>query len=68
MTKKKDEMSQPRGVSLKVSEWREVESIADKLNVKPGNVAQYAIRYFLKQYKAGEIKPVTKTTKELPEL
>jgi len=68
MPKKPDEMAQSRGVSLKTSEWQDIDQIADDLDWKPGAVSQYALRYFLKAWRNGEIKTKTRTTKELPEL
>lgn len=59
-----------RGVGLKVSEWGEVEAIAGELGMTPHAVSAYLLRYGLKAYRAGKIKPETKTKKitNLPEL
>ena len=63
-----DDIVKPRGVGLKISEWQEVDEIADELGWKPHAVLVYAVRYFLKAYRDGEIKTKTRTTKELPEI
>jgi hypothetical protein len=57
-----------RGVGLKASEWAELEKIADDAGIKPHAVAAYAIRYFLKDYRAGKIKPQAKKIQSLPDL
>ena len=51
------------GVSLKGSEWAEIEKIAAELNTKRGALAALFVRYAVKEYKAGKMK--TKTTKTL---
>ena len=51
------------GVSLKASEWTEIEKIAAELNMKRGALAALFVRYAVKEYKAGKMK--TKTTKTL---
>jgi hypothetical protein len=63
----KDRIS-ARGVGLKSSEWAELEKIAQDAGLKPHAVAAYAIRYFLKDYRAGKIKPQAKKIQTLPEL
>jgi hypothetical protein len=69
MTKKDpDDLVKTRGLGLKQSEWGDIDKIAADLDWKQHAVVVYAVRYFLKQYHAGKIKTVTKTTKELPEL
>jgi len=58
-----------RGVGLKKSEWAELEKIAAELgDMTLHAVTAYGVRYFLKQYQAGKIKPETKKTQSLPEL
>jgi hypothetical protein len=65
---KKDDVIKPRGVGLKQSEWAELEKIAQDAGMKPHAVAAYAVRYFLKDYHAGKIKPEKKEIQSLPEL
>ena len=57
-----------RGVGLKESEWAELQKVADELGTNLHAVTAYGVRYFLKAYKAGKIKPETKETQALPEL
>ena len=58
-----------RGVGLKKSEWAELKKIAGELGGETLHaVSAYAIRYFLKAYRAGKIKPETKRTQTLPQL
>ena len=63
-----DDIIKARGVGLKVSEWDELQTIAGELDLTLHAVSAYAVRYFLKHYKAGKIKPEAKKTLELPEL
>ncbi|MEA3349927.1 MAG: hypothetical protein U9Q82_04835 [Chloroflexota bacterium] len=55
-----------RGVGLRESEWKEIEQIAGELNTTPHGLAVYAIRDFVKKYKAGDIE--TQKTQTLPGL
>jgi len=56
-----------RGVGLKKSEWAELEKIATELGgMTLHAVTAYGVRYFLKAYRAGKIKPVS--TQTLPDL
>ena len=57
-----------RGVGLKESEWAELQKVAKELGTNLHAVTAYGVRYFLKAYKAGKIKPETKETQALPEL
>lgn len=57
-----------RGVGLKESEWAELEKIAAELSMTLHAVSAYGVRYFLKAYQAGKIKPETKRTQTLPDL
>ncbi|MGD8404330.1 MAG: hypothetical protein PVJ21_11760 [Anaerolineales bacterium] len=41
----------PRGVGPKISEWQEVDEIADELDWMPHAVLVYAVRYFLKAWR-----------------
>ncbi len=66
--KKVEDSVRARGVGLKLSEWEEVEQIADDLGIKPYALAGYAIRYFLKAYREGKIKTETRKTQTLPDL
>lgn len=51
------------GVTLKASEWAEIESLAASLSMKRGPLAVSLLRYGLQALKAGKIK--TKTSKTL---
>lgn len=44
------------GVGLKEGEVAELDKIVDKLDITRNALMRYAIRYFLSQYNAGEIK------------
>ena len=68
MAKKEKDLVKSRGIGLKISEWQEIDQIADELGWKSGEVLLYAVRYFLKKWHDGEIETTTRTTKELPEL
>jgi hypothetical protein len=68
MATKKDDIIKARGVGLKVSEWQELEHIAKELGVTVHSLTSYGVRYFLKDYRQGKIKPETKKTQSLPEL
>jgi hypothetical protein len=57
-----------RGVGLKISEWEELEGIRRELGITLHAVTAYAVRYFLKAYREGKIKPEKRTTQNLPEL
>jgi hypothetical protein len=57
-----------RGVGLKLSEWAQLEQIAGELGITLHAVTAYAVKYFLKAYQEGKIKPEKKTTQSLPEL
>lgn len=63
-----DDIIKARGVGLKISEWAELEKIAGDLGLTLHAVSVYAMKYFLKQYQAGKIKPETKRTQTLPDL
>jgi hypothetical protein len=66
--KDKADIVKPKGVGLKDSEWRELEQIADKAGLKLHAITAYAVRYFLRDYRAGKIKPEKKTVQSLPDL
>lgn len=57
-----------RGVGLKESEWARLETIAGELDITLHAVSAYLLRYGLKAYDQGKIKPEQKKTMELPEL
>ena len=59
---------QARGIGLKASEWEEVEKIAAELGVTPHAILTYGVRYFLKAWHEGKIKPQVKKTQSLPDL
>jgi hypothetical protein len=65
---KKDDIIKARGVGLKISEWEELEGIRRELGITLHAVTAYAVRYFLKAYREGKIKPEKRTTQNLPEL
>ncbi len=65
---KKNDLIKPRGVGLKASEWAELEKIANDSGIKLHAVTAYAIRYFLKEYRAGKIKPQARKINSLPDL
>ena len=46
----------PVGVGLKEAEVAELDKIVEKLDITRNALMRYAIRYFLSQYSAGEIK------------
>lgn len=66
--KNQDDVIRSRGIGLKLSEWEEIDKIAEALEITPHAVAAYGIRYFMKDYKAGKIKTQTKKTETLPDL
>lgn len=68
MNKISNDKIQARGIGLKLSEWAEVDKIASELEITPHAVTSYGVRYFLKAYQEGKIKPHTKKTQTLPEL
>ena len=68
MAKKADDRIQSRGIGLKLSEWEEIDKIAAELELTPHAVTAYGIRYFLRDWHAGKIKPQVKKTHSLPEL
>ena len=68
MTRQTTDIVKTRGVSLKQTEWEEVEKIANDMGIKPHAVAQYAMRYFLKAHREGKIKTQTKKTVTFPDL
>jgi hypothetical protein len=68
MPKKHDDIIRSRGIGLKLSEWEEVDRIAAELEMTPHAVTAYGIRYFLKAWHEGKIKPGMKKTPTLPDL
>lgn len=68
MAKKTSDIVKTRGVSLKQSEWEEIEAIAHDLGTTPHAVGQYAVRYFLKAWHEGKVKTETRKTLTLPDL
>ncbi len=65
---KPTDIIQSRGIGLKQSEWGEVDKIAAELGITPHAVASYGVRYFLKAWDDGKIKPQVKKTQSLPDL
>jgi hypothetical protein len=55
----------PRGVALEAEEIAELESIAGQMNTSVHKILQYAVRDFLKRWRAGEIQPETETVTRL---
>lgn len=53
-----------RGVGLKLSEWQEIETLAEGLNMTPHALAVYLLRYGMTDLRAGKIKTKTTTTLE----
>ena len=47
------------GVGLKESELELLDRIADQLGVARNGLIRYAVRYFLKAYLAGDVRPET---------
>jgi hypothetical protein len=68
MARKTDDIVKTRGVSLKQTEWEEIERIAADLGITPHAVGQYGLRFFLKAWHEGKIKTATKKTVTLPDL
>jgi hypothetical protein len=68
MAKKSDDKISSRGVGLKASEWAVLEKLANELDTTPHAIAAYGIRYFLKAYDEGRIKPQLRKTHTLPDL
>jgi hypothetical protein len=70
MPKQTTDKIQARGIGLKASEWAEVEAIAADLDTTTHAILAYGVRYFLKHWRDGKIKPQTqvKKTKTLPDL
>lgn len=66
--KNQQDIIKPRGVGLKQKEWAELEKIAEESGTKSLAVAAYAIRYFLRDYRAGKIKSQAKKIHTLPDL
>jgi hypothetical protein len=54
-----------RGLGLKLSEWKEIDELAEKLQVTPHAVTVYGVRYFLEQHRAGKVKIQVQTKKTL---
>ena len=53
------------GVGLRKSEWQRYDEIAAEMQMTKHGVALFALRYFLKQYDAGEVETGTKPTFKL---
>jgi hypothetical protein len=66
--KTQDDIIRSRGIGLKLSEWEEIDKIAAELGITPHAVASYGVRYFLKAWHEGKIKPQVKKTQSLPDL
>jgi hypothetical protein len=56
-----DDPIKPRGIGLRVSEWAELEAIAETMHAKTNHLAAWAIRDFVKRYKSGDLPTETKT-------
>ena len=54
----------PRGIGLRVSEWKRLTQIGQELGMKPHALVMVIIRDWVKRYEAGEIK--TETGRRLP--
>ena len=68
MPKSHNDIIKTRGLGLKLSEWEDLEKIAAELEITPHAVAAYGVRYFLKAWREGKIKPQVKKTQSLPDL
>jgi LDH2 family malate/lactate/ureidoglycolate dehydrogenase len=70
MAKRDSDIIKSRGVGLKQSEWAEIDQIAAELDTTPHSIAAYGVRYFLKAWREGKVKPQThvKKTQTLPDL
>lgn len=55
-----------RGVGLRASEWKRMEEIAGELGMKPGSLAAFALRFFLRSYERGEVPIESKPRPKLP--
>ena len=51
-----------RGVGLRLSEWKRITEIAGELGMNTHELSVWALRYFIRQYAAGEIETETKKT------
>ena len=49
-----------KGVGLKESEWQELQEIGAEVGETQHAMTAYAVRYFLKQYRTGEIQLINK--------
>ena len=56
------------GVGLKESEWAELQKVADAFGTNLHAVTAYLLRYGLKEYKTGKIKPEKKQPVTFPDL
>ena len=65
MPLKSTDPTKPRGVSLRKSQWQEIEDIAESLGITRHAVASYFILRSLNEYKAGEFKLETTTQPKL---
>ena len=67
-TKRTDIQSQDspvitKGLGLRQNEWKELEELAHELGLQSRHaMTAYAVRYFLKQYRDGEIEMQSKPT------
>ena len=69
-TNKTDKQSQAgdspvitKGLGLRLSEWQELEDLAAELGLQSRHaMTAYAVRYFIKQYRAGEIEMQSRQT------
>ena len=68
MPKQSQDKIQARGIGLKISEWEDIDKIAAELDITPHAVTSYGVRYFLKAWHDGKIKPQSKKTQTLPDL
>ena len=65
--KKPDDIIKARGVGLKLSEWAELEKMADAFEMNLHALTARLVRRGLKEYQDGKIKPEKKQTVKFPD-
>jgi len=64
-TEDKPPKNTPISVYLTKEEREYIEALADRLGVSRHAILQFGVRYFIDQYRAGEIEIETKTVNEI---
>ena len=67
-TAKPQDFVKARGVGLASSEWAEFDKVAQELGMKPHALRVYAMRYFMQNYKTGDIQTKTEKVTTLPNI